>query len=321
MSTGLFSFMKEKILLISTNYFLTPPNGYGGIERIVSLAYKYYSEKGYDVDVISKEGSEYHTYNQQELQIINFNNYKFILVYKYDQATLQFLDSLNLKNIYVILQNNYSEKLNFINTIKNLRFGILSKEQENQFKKHIQKPFIYMPNSIDTKRFIDNNETRDKDIAYIGSIGQHKSPLTCLDYAIKHNLTINFYGPLWFTDDEKTYEKEFLSKLKSYEKTKLVGECNDNEKINILNEHKYFIFLAGVDKEQWSEPFGIAPLEAMSCGCTVITHYKKGGHISFCNNSNSISYEEPPKQLNPNEIRESMLHLDYRNIFSKYYPQ
>ena len=50
--------MKEKILLISTNYFLTPPSGYGGIERIVSLAYEYYSNRGYAIEVVSKEDSE-----------------------------------------------------------------------------------------------------------------------------------------------------------------------------------------------------------------------------------------------------------------------
>jgi hypothetical protein len=69
----------------------------------------------------------------------------------------------------------------------------------------------------------------------------------------------------------------------------------------------------------WSEPFGIAPLEAMACGCTVITKLK-GGHTSFCNKKNTISMENKPHLLDPYMVRKSVEDFNFERIFKLYYP-
>ena len=145
--------MNKNILLISTDYFLTPPEGYGGIERIVALAYKYYSKHGYQVDVVSKEGSKFHTFNHDQLRKINFSKYKHILVYKYDFVTVGFLDKLNLGNVYIILQNNYSEKLKYLSNLRHSKISVLTEQQKEQFNNHINTPLSITPNSIDVGQF------------------------------------------------------------------------------------------------------------------------------------------------------------------------
>ena len=47
-------------------------------------------------------------------------------------------------------------------------------------------------NGIDMGVFYDKKSDRTKDIIYIGALGQHKSPLSCLEYAIKNDLGIDF---------------------------------------------------------------------------------------------------------------------------------
>lgn len=321
MSAGLVSFMQERILIISTNYFETPPKEYGGIERIAGLSYDYYTKGGYIVDVISKEGSQYHSHKHQQLMELKLSQYKHILVYKYDEKTIEYLEETKHPSIFIILQNNYSNKLKYLENLKNCKIAVLTPQQKEQFEKNIECDFLLMPNSVDTAKFKINNTEREKDILYIGSIGQHKSPIACLEYAKQYNLNIDFYGPLWFIENESKYEREFMQELQIYKKARWLDECNDKKKIELLNDYKYFIFLAGLDKDEWSEPFGIAPLEAMACGCTVITQFDKGGHLFFTNKNNSISYLDKPHQLDPNTIRESILWLDWQKVFSKYYPQ
>jgi len=312
--------MKSKhILLISTDCYNTPPVGYGGIERIVALVHDYYVEQSYTVDVASTEGSSYHTYSHNELFGLAYENYDFVIVYKYSKDLLTFLNDVQCP-VYIILQNNYSDKLKFITELKNCHISVLSEDQQQQYYSHLGIRFPITPNFIDTEKFTITNSQRNMDIVFIGMIGQHKSPLACLNYAIKNNLGIDFYGPLSFIASEKEYEQKFLKELKNYKKARLMGEIGDTEKITLLNKYKYFIFLAGLDKEEWTEPFGIAPMESQACGCTVITHYLRGGHLSFCNKENSISYEGTPMQLDSKKVRESVLDFDYWKVIVNYYP-
>lgn len=312
---------KNRILLISTPFFEVPPKEYGGIERIVTLAFDYYSEIGYIVDIVSKPGSAYHTFTHDEVFQLDFSTYKYIIVYTYDQKLIEYLDNLSLRNIFIVVQNNYSARLNYLEKLKNCNICMISDAQAKFFQSYINISSKIFPNSIDTKKYTNLNSTRSKDIIYIGALGQHKSPLSCLEFAVKNNLNIDFYGPKIFRENEKEYAERFQDLLKTYPKAKLMGECSESEKNTLLNTYKYFIFLPGVDLENWCEPFGIAPLEAMACGCTVITQFENGGHIGFCTRNNSISYDDIPHILDPEAVRDSIMHLDYRKVFRDYYPQ
>ena len=76
-----------------------------------------------------------------------------------------------------------------------------------------------------------------------------------------------------------------------------------------------------MDKNTWVEPFGLAPLEAIACGCVVITQFDKGGHLSFCNETNSINYLDTPHELDRENIAKSVDDFNFEKIFKTYYPK
>src|SRR3989339_56311 len=306
--------LNKNVLLIAPKHINVPPTGYGGRERIVALVYDYY------VDVISKNWSKYHTYNLNQLDNVDFGKYRFIITYTYEPELLEKLENSG-RRVLVILENNYSEKLSYIKNLKQCESFVISEEQQKQYMDNLGISYDIKPNCIDMDFYKITDTVRNKDIIYIGAIGQHKSPLACLDYAIKNNLSIDFYGPMMFLESEENYKNEFLKKVESYTKAKLLGEIEEKNKVTTLGQYKYFIFLAGLEKQEWTEPFGLAPLEALACGCTVITQFQRGGHLSFCNESNSISYVDKPRQLNPSDNRKSVLPFDSKLVLSTYYPR
>lgn len=313
--------LTNNVLIIAPEYITVPPKAYGGRERMAALAYDYYKKSGYEVDIISKEGSDYHTFSISQMDEIDFGKYRLIITYTYDRKLLEKLDKSG-RRVFVILENNYADKLSFIKDLKRCECFVISKDQQKQYEQALGTQYDIKPNCIDMDLYQLNSVTqRDKDIIYIGAIGQHKSPLACLDYAIKHNLQIDFYGPLMFTESEESYKETFMTKLKSYQKARLLDEIGDAEKVNLLNQYKYFIFLAGLEKEEWTEPFGLAPLEALACGCTVITQFIRGGHLSFCTKENSISYEETPREFNAQSNRDSVKEFDAKRVLATYYPR
>lgn len=313
--------INNHLLIISPDVYEIPPLGYGGIERIVTLSYLHYVASGYSVDIVSKEGSKLHDFSVEEIENINFKKYRFILCFRYDEALIKKLDKID-PQVYLILENNFSDKLNFLGKLKNIKVLTISKDQQQQYFEKTGYKFEMISNGIDMGVFYDKKSDRTKDIIYIGALGQHKSPLSCLEYAIKNDLGIDFYGPNLFRADEKDYEKVFTEKAEQYKKCQIHGELtNDEEKALILNNYKYFIFLPGVDKNTWVEPFGLAPLEAIACGCVVITQFDKGGHLSFCNETNSINYLDTPHELDRENIAKSVDDFNFEKIFKTYYPK
>jgi len=311
--------INNRILLISSASHPTPPAGYGGIERVVSQVYSQYQKLNYQVDIISQKGSQFHTFSHDQIKKINLNQYRFIISYYYEESFIKYLDGKD-PVLYIFLHNNYSPQLNYLAHLKYSILKVLSPAQQQQYQDQLGIKFDIVPNGTDTKFYRPLNRKRTKDIAFIGIIGQHKSPLSCLRYAKRHRLAIDFYGPLGFRGDETAYEKSFIKATKQYPQAKLKGEINDRQKLDLLNQYKYFIFLPGLDKKDWVEPFGLAPLEAMAAGCTVITRLNSGGHDSFCHLDNTIDYREKPKQLNPKVVRNSIKNFDFDRIFKSYYP-
>jgi len=308
------------VLIISSQVFNTPPVGYGGIERIGALAFEEYSKHGYSVDIVSNNQSSYHTFSIEEVTRALISKYKLVISYDYNQELLRILNNHNAA--HVILQNTFKPKLKFMAGYNNLHLYALSEASRKQYMNGLNKEVTIIPNGINLGVFKNSNYERMEAIIYIGGFGMHKSPLACLRYAKAKDLHISFYGLPIYRDDEKLYEDNFYKELSNYRYAELNKEINDSQKVELLNTYKYFIFLPGIDKATWVEPFGIAPLEAMACGCTVITQFEVGGHLDFCKEGiNSISYKKDVQWLNPPDVRKSIELYDFSLVWETYYPK
>lgn len=99
------------------------------------------------------------------------------------------------------------------------------------------------------------------------SIFQNKTPWNKRKKALLLLGYKGYAGPV-FQYLKKYYEEKYPSSSLS---VKIVDDLTQKELADLFNQHKYFLTLNP------SEGFGLPPLEAMACGCTVIGFDSMGG--------------------------------------------
>jgi glycosyltransferase involved in cell wall biosynthesis len=155
------------------------------------------------------------------------------------------------------------KRIDFENTIRASKVVTLSKYSQDRLRKvyHIEPLLNYL--GVDITLFKPINVSIDNLVITVGSLSLHKGhdflirSLGKIDHAIRPTLLI--VGPVGV-------EIKYLLKLsKDYGvNCEIVNNLPDNELVVWLNKAK--IFLGGAI----NEPFGLAILEALSCGTYVL---------------------------------------------------
>lgn len=285
-----------KVLIISTKIKETPPLGYGGIERVVWSSFQDHLSMGHDTTLISKGMHD-------QLSFYNLESFDLIECHDQDPDSILLVDSFS-KNAKIYMHNQFRDKLNFLKYVKNT-IVCVSKYHAENYSKHLNKNIVYEEYLLDGDKFKPLNLERKGDIIFVGIIGSHKSPLYALRKAKEYSLKIDFYGPISFRDDEKEYGEIFLKELLEYTLARYMGILFEDKKVNVLNNYKWFAHYVGKDKMYW-EAYGIAPLEALACGLTVLVgDLKSQGHSTFCKIGVNSSFE-PDVFYDPERIRSSI---------------
>jgi glycosyltransferase involved in cell wall biosynthesis len=100
-------------------------------------------------------------------------------------------------------------------------------------------------------------------LAFIGRISPEKAPDAAIRIAAEAGMELKIAAKVDKVDRE--YFTEHIVPLLSFPHVEYVGEINDAEKNEFLGNAAGLIFPIA-----WSEPFGLAMIEAMACGTPVI---------------------------------------------------
>tara|TARA_Y100000034_G_scaffold96791_1_gene117958 strand:- start:412 stop:1587 length:1176 start_codon:yes stop_codon:yes gene_type:complete len=111
----------------------------------------------------------------------------------------------------------------------------------------------------------------------IGNIGKNKGQKTCIELARKADIPLIIAGApqIRESDERGTYFEEEIMAHVDGENIIYFGNADEEQKKELLRHSRGFLFPSGYEDKTWNEPFGRAPIEALSCGTPVIA-YRKG---------------------------------------------
>ena len=145
------------------------------------------------------------------------------------------------------------------NTAKNLDyFVVVSKKMVNDYKKYLNIPVIYIPNSIEElpNSFSKLNTNNIISVGRLESVKGYVDLIDIMNIVLKknHNIILNIAG------DGSQYEllKNKVNDLGLQNNIKLLGYKNSNELSKLYNESSVYVMTS------FSESFGIVLLEAQS---------------------------------------------------------
>ncbi|MED3509504.1 glycosyltransferase family 4 protein [Bacillus velezensis] len=269
-----------KIAIVSSPYERTPPEKYGGLERVVNLLTEGLVDKGHDITLFGAENSitsaKLISYFGPPVKVFDiFIEYmQFLKVLDYTHKNN--FDLIHCNNWYYSCLSNFSKipivttlhvDLNLrYSTVANLNSAYFVAISHNQKKrmKHNGVPVrevIY--NSLDISSY-DLNEQPDNYFAFLGMIAPHKGLHHAIYVAKKTGIPLKIGGK----NDDPRYQAYFEKEIKPHidgEFIQYLGELDDHQKKVLLRNA-----LATLFPIEWHEPFGLVMIESMACGTPVI---------------------------------------------------
>ncbi|HEX8356750.1 MAG TPA: glycosyltransferase, partial [Segetibacter sp.] len=276
-----------RILLVMDPGIVVPPEGYGGIERIVALLAAQYHELGHAVDVLATESSyvkgcfmysigppgfppSKKVMNRAVVRAWTFiwktrNNYD--LIHNFGRL-LYLLPVLNfpVKKIMCYQREITKRNIQIFNLLPNK--NIIYSGCSNDLVKRAAAPgkWVAIYNGIDFRRFALNiSLPNDAPLIFLGRIERVKGCHTAINVARTTRSMLIIAGNVSPLPEELAYYEKEIKPYIDGRQIKYLGEVNDEQKTALLGAAKALLMPI-----EWDEPFGIVMIEAMACGTPVI---------------------------------------------------
>lgn len=269
-----------------------PPNGYGGTEQVVYDLTEGLAARGHEVTLFSVGTSKTSAKLQyifeeplglqpEVMEALKSSFYPWMHVaacfehqHEFDiiHSHAQFLglpfaaiaQTPSVHTFHRVYEFVDKDELDLVLRYKRLNFVSISNSQRS-----LPLNFVAtVCNGINTDRFAFKGNRRGDYIFWAGRIIDKKGPEEALLVARKTGLPLVMAGK---KTDPDYFQQKIAPLLSKVASVKLVGELTTDEMVR----HYQGAMLTLVPVK-WNEPFGLIPVESMSCG-TPVVGYAKGG--------------------------------------------
>lgn len=298
-----------RVLLISTASILTPPERYGGMERMVAYLGEALSAMGNEVGVIAKTGSSVPRLVGSAASEADFpeivrgtiDDYDIVVDFSHDKMTGRAFPDKPQINTYQVMTVGWKKNPVFI-----------SEAQRDHIR--VDGPVVYY--GLNKEDYPMNEKDANPYLLYMGSIIPEKRIEWAIAVAELLGISVKIAGPSWTPDYFNGVVKPLIDDRDFAE---YVGDVGGQRKLALLQKASALIHPIG--GAGWVEAGAIIVQEAMSVGTPVIgsTNGCLPEYISDMNNgvmgdTPAVMAEKARAFLeagyNPEKIRQAVSHLN-----------
>ncbi|HVL33710.1 MAG TPA: glycosyltransferase family 4 protein [Actinomycetota bacterium] len=277
-----------RIALLSPPWIPVPPQGYGGIEWVVSLLGEELVARGHDVTLIATGDSKSsanlrYVFDQGPTELMH---HALPYAMHVGDAFLHFREEEEAGRPYDIIHDHTawlalafapllrtpfvhtlhgaaleSERAFFRQVRSHATFVSVSKYQTTTFTEIDISAVV--PNAVDVDSY-PLRRSKDDYLLCLGRIARDKAQGLAIEAAKRVGVPLVLAGKVDPGDDRAYFDEAILPHIDG-ELIRFEGEVPDERKRELFASARGFLFPI-----QWDEPFGLVMLEAMACGTPVI---------------------------------------------------
>lgn len=304
-----------KLLIVSTPAILTPPEAYGGMERMVNWLVEGLIERGHEVSCLAKTGSTVPNVIEGEsedefVQALGpVDNFDVIIDFSHDKTIARTFPDKPQINTYQVMSVREDHPLNPV---------FISKGQREHHRNHQAAPVIYY--GLDFEDYPLHTGPREDYLLYLGSLIGEKRPHWAAEIGQQVGLPVKISGPRW--------QPEYwpvLEEMEDMDGVEVLEEVGGQEKIELIQKARCLIHPVG--DRNWVEAGAIIVLEALALGTPVICtpngclpEYIRTNINGFMaeNVEGMVGLVPLLHQINPSVCRASIGYYSYDRMASDY---
>jgi len=327
-----------KIALVSCPFLRTPPDSYGGLERIVANLGEVLAKMGYDVTIFAADGSKV-----PGCKIVEFGPPMLKVQVNWLEAEKRayeiykdMLEGFDIIHDHTWFGFPYLAKMENpeLKIIHTHHGGLLWKTKPPRIEKMnlvaiskwMQKVYAsqgwgsrHVYNGINLDLYPFKAEKGDR-LIFVGRIDEFKQPHVAIEAAKRAGLGLDIVGGTF------VQKPAYLEKIKSMcdgEQIRFHPDAPDSVKVKLLQEAKALLF-----PSRMGEPFGLVAVEAMACGTPAIAirdgaipEVVKHGEVGFvCDTPNEmVEAIKRVEEIKPEDCRRWVERKFSREVMSRKY--
>jgi glycosyltransferase involved in cell wall biosynthesis len=274
---------------VGTPWFAVPPNGYGGIELMAYNLARELQERGHQVTVIGRQGSQGPFENValapeswvEDLGTLNHTARENSFIYRaYDLIRRRAFDVIHDHSgltgllvaatcrpqapVVATIHGDLNEaEGEFLSSIDHrVHLIAISRAQQSMVAGVEWRGVVHNAIEADAYRPITDPKQKEDYVVNLARISPDKAQHLAIEFAKRSNVRLFMAGKV-DKDSEEYFEKEVKPHLS--ERITWIENVQGDEKLQLLAKARAMVFPI-----QWEEPFGLAMVEAMVSGTPVI---------------------------------------------------